>query len=364
MKGKILRETFDKNLNEVIRLKQAEDGRSFFTVVPKGMPVEHMQSLEKPLFAHICVTNKCNLNCPYCYAADHNVSHDMTDEQLKQVVEICNNNDIMCITWTGGEPLLRSNFSEIVLQVYKYGIKQTILTNGTLLETIIGEKWPTKNINFQVSLNNIWNNYVECAPIIEKVKKMIKEGYDIVVTVMLEPKSCELYKKLFDMLVENQISKIRLGFKIPVGRGAFDGDMKEYEKKMREIIPGLFKLKEKYQGILKIDYQFEDANYKFSGLPRRFMICQAGTMEVYIDNNGNAYPCPLFKSYEDLYCGNVFDNSWQSIWQSEAMNKLRKVNECKDCSYICGVWCRALKTAMDGSFYGKSKYCLKTMERI
>lgn len=30
MKGKILRETFDKNLNEVIRLKQAEDGRSFF----------------------------------------------------------------------------------------------------------------------------------------------------------------------------------------------------------------------------------------------------------------------------------------------------------------------------------------------
>ena len=124
-------------MNEVIRLKQAEDGRSFFTVVPKGMPVEHMQSLEKPLFAHICVTNKCNLNCPYCYAADHNVSHDMTDEQLKQVVEICNNNDIMCITWTGGEPLLRSNFSEIVLQVYKYGIKQTILTNGILLENII-----------------------------------------------------------------------------------------------------------------------------------------------------------------------------------------------------------------------------------
>ena len=27
MKGKILRETFDKNLNEVIRLKQAEDFR-------------------------------------------------------------------------------------------------------------------------------------------------------------------------------------------------------------------------------------------------------------------------------------------------------------------------------------------------
>ena len=30
MKGKILRETFDKNLNEVIRLKQAEDFRDSF----------------------------------------------------------------------------------------------------------------------------------------------------------------------------------------------------------------------------------------------------------------------------------------------------------------------------------------------
>lgn len=30
MKGKILIETFDKNLNEVIRLKQAEDFRDSF----------------------------------------------------------------------------------------------------------------------------------------------------------------------------------------------------------------------------------------------------------------------------------------------------------------------------------------------
>ena len=30
MKGKILRETFDKNLNEVIRLTQAEDFRDSF----------------------------------------------------------------------------------------------------------------------------------------------------------------------------------------------------------------------------------------------------------------------------------------------------------------------------------------------
>ena len=34
-------------------------------------------------------------------------------------------------------------------------------------------------------------------------------------------------------------------------------------------------------------------------------MCEAGTTELYIDNNGDVYPCPLLKSYSFLYCGNA-----------------------------------------------------------
>lgn len=79
MDEKILRETFDHNLNESFRLKQLENGLSVFTVIKTTQTNLVTKSMEKPLFAHIRVTSRCNLKCAYCYAEDETTSTDMTD---------------------------------------------------------------------------------------------------------------------------------------------------------------------------------------------------------------------------------------------------------------------------------------------
>lgn len=71
MDEKILRETFDHNLNESFRLKQLENGLSVFTVIKTTQTNLVTKSMEKPLFAHIRVTSRCNLKCAYCYGACH-----------------------------------------------------------------------------------------------------------------------------------------------------------------------------------------------------------------------------------------------------------------------------------------------------
>lgn len=63
MDEKILRETFDHNLNESFRLKQLENGLSVFTVIKTTQTNLVTKSMEKPLFAHIRVTSRCNLKC-------------------------------------------------------------------------------------------------------------------------------------------------------------------------------------------------------------------------------------------------------------------------------------------------------------
>lgn len=161
MDEKILRETFDHNLNESFRLKQLENGLSVFTVIKTTQTNLVTKSMEKPLFAHIRVTSRCNLKCAYCYAEDETTSTDMTDESILSVVKMCHIHGILCITWTGGEPLIRDNFYDVISLAYNYGIKQTILTNGTLLERVHREKWPKDNINFQVSLNEVWIKFEE-----------------------------------------------------------------------------------------------------------------------------------------------------------------------------------------------------------
>ena len=114
MDEKILRETFDHNLNESFRLKQLENGLSVFTVIKTTQTNLVTKSMEKPLFAHIRVTSRCNLKCAYCYAEDETTSTDMTDESILSVVKMCHIHGILCITWTGGEPLIRDNFYDTI----------------------------------------------------------------------------------------------------------------------------------------------------------------------------------------------------------------------------------------------------------
>ena len=361
MDEKMLRETFDHNLNESFRLKQLENGLSVFTVLKTTQTNLVTKSMEKPLFAHIRVTSRCNLKCAYCYAEDETTSTDMTDESILSVVKMCHIHGILCITWTGGEPLIRDNFYDVISLAYNYGIKQTILTNGTLLERVHREKWPKDNINFQVSLNEVWIKFEEAKESIYNARKLIEWGYDVVLTIMLEPVPIKLYMKLIDFLIKVGIKTIRFGFKVPAGLGSQDGSITTYEMRIKDQLPELMSLKQIYKNEFNISYQFEKKSYHETGLPRRFLLCEAGTTEIYSDNNGDVYPCPMLNSLKKLYCGNIFHNTWEEIWDAPAMELLRKIPDCRDCTYNCGVWCRALKFFMDGNLYGKSRYCLKEL---
>lgn len=88
-------------------------------------------------------------------------------------------------------------------------------------------------------------------------------------------------------------------------------------------------------------------------------MCEAGTTLLYIDNNGDAYPCPLFKSDREFLCGNVQRDDWREIWDAEPMKKLRAIPECRDCDYLCNVWCRAIKYFYNRKLTGRGLYCLK-----
>ena len=178
---------------------------------------------------------------------------------------------ILCITWTGGEPLIRDNFYDVISLAYNYGIKQTILTNGTLLERVHREKWPKDNINFQVSLNEVWIKFEEAKESIYNARKLIEWGYDVVLTIMLEPVPIKQYMKLIDFLIKVGIKTIRFGFKVPAGLGSQDGSITTYEMRIKDQLPELMSLKQNYKNEINISYQFEKKSYHETGLPRRFI---------------------------------------------------------------------------------------------
>ena len=81
------------------------------------------------------ITNRCNLKCSHCYmAADAHILPDqLTDEQTIELVDRMHDAGCPVVFLSGGEPMMRSNFWEILERVHSYGIKPTISTNCTVV---------------------------------------------------------------------------------------------------------------------------------------------------------------------------------------------------------------------------------------
>jgi MoaA/NifB/PqqE/SkfB family radical SAM enzyme len=75
------------------------------------------------------LTSKCINDCPYCYGPDHNIK-DLTLKQLKKLFAFLKDNKVDAILLTGGEPLLRNDFKEIIRELKRNNFKIFLDTCG------------------------------------------------------------------------------------------------------------------------------------------------------------------------------------------------------------------------------------------
>ena len=93
----------------------------------------NLDTLKYPLYMYIQLTERCNLNCKFCSITNKGgVEFDF--DALKKVLLQLKKMNIYDIYYSSGEPLLYSKFREIVNYAYSLGIRQTVLTNGILLD--------------------------------------------------------------------------------------------------------------------------------------------------------------------------------------------------------------------------------------
>ncbi len=84
----------------------------------------------------ISVTQKCNLNCPYCHKEGQISSEkELTLKEIGDILEAAKKNGIKKVKITGGEPLLRKDIIDIVKVIKKNNFEDiSLVTNGLLLD--------------------------------------------------------------------------------------------------------------------------------------------------------------------------------------------------------------------------------------
>ncbi len=111
-----------------------------------------------PYNGMIELTDRCNLACVHCYikqpaASREALATEMSTDQVKRVLDQMAEAGTLFLTITGGEPLLRKDFSEIYLYAKRKGFIITLFTNATMVTPEIADmlaEW--KPLSIEVTL--------------------------------------------------------------------------------------------------------------------------------------------------------------------------------------------------------------------
>ena len=105
--------------------------------------------------AHWSITGRCNLKCRHCFMSAPRAKYgELSLEQCLDIVRQISEAGILDISLTGGEPLVRSDFFEIVdaLLAASVTISQ-VYTNGVLVDEALLNGFETRGIRPEFSLS-------------------------------------------------------------------------------------------------------------------------------------------------------------------------------------------------------------------
>ncbi|MFH1510353.1 MAG: radical SAM protein [Candidatus Woesearchaeota archaeon] len=100
--------------------------------------IDRIVSYERPipLYVNLQVTNRCNMGCRFCFLGEHpdGVLPDLPTETIQHMIDKVAAGGARIINYTGGEPLLRPDITEIIRYGKEKGLKTILSTNGILLK--------------------------------------------------------------------------------------------------------------------------------------------------------------------------------------------------------------------------------------
>lgn len=145
----------------------------------------------------VSLTDKCNLRCHYCMPLDQTFMSEekyLSPDEIAEVVSDLVGLGLEEVRLTGGEPLMRRSFPEIVEKLSRSGLKKLALTsNGIYLDKYLDVLKQNKVFHLNISLDSLneenfrkitRGNHLK--KVLANVSKAVDEGFIVKInTVMM-----------------------------------------------------------------------------------------------------------------------------------------------------------------------------------
>lgn len=314
----------------------------------------------KLLAVHLHLTNRCNLECTYCFREStprlpvhHTAEHFVDALRTMQPFAA----DDLKVTFTGGEPMMFPGFEDVVTASTELGYDNLLLTNGVLItpkraafiarhfsEITISLDGPTEEVH---AATRGQGNYER---VLRGIRRLAEAGANVQVKVTVSPDNLAYCQQVSDVVPETV--PVRFTPMMPMGRG---------QQVHREFIDD-----DAFVGLNRGLARATDGKLSSTYLPgARSRRCHAGAYNVSIADTGDVYPCHLFHQ-DDFKLGNIFTQPFDEIFFGrrnetyvEAMDVEANNDVCRTCEvrFLCGGGCKANTLHSIGDYRGVDRYC-------
>lgn len=147
-------------------------------------------------YLRISLLERCNLRCEYCMPEAGIPLRDkkefMSQEELFEIIDEFVSFGIDKIRLTGGEPLLKKNFADILAYISKQPVSIHITTNGILLDRYWEELGQAKIAGLNISIDSLNKDRFNKITrrdfydrVINNIKEATKRGFNVKLNVVL-----------------------------------------------------------------------------------------------------------------------------------------------------------------------------------
>ncbi len=294
----------------------------------------------KPVFGQFEITFRCNIGCVHCYVAEDHAKHELTFQEITDILDQIHQEGCLWLCITGGEPLLRKDFLDIYTYAIKKGFLVTLFTNGTLITPEIADyllEYPPFKID--ISLHGITQQTYERITSVPGSFEKCMRG----IGLLLERGLPLTLKSVGMSLNRDEILTIKK-YVEGLGKATYMFDSIIHPRLDGSKEPCQYRLLP--QEIIDIEYSDEDMLHLWKkcfhsdhtiDAPAYLFSCGAGFTMFNISPYGELQPCHLLRSPSfNLRKGslreglnNLFPKVYTTKYQTDA--------ECQDCQirHIC-----------------------------
>ena len=319
-----------------------------------------LQQTQTPVSINFELTARCNNNCRHCFINLPENETDAKDSELtineiEDLADQAVSNGVLWCLITGGEPLLRDDFSEIYIMLQRKGLLVSVFTNACLInETYVTLFKKYKPRELEVTVYGITEKTYERVSGKKGSYRQFRDGLDLLLTndVPVSLKAMAIHSNVHEIEeIADFCSKYsRKKFKFdPLLHQRYDGD----EARNKKIISERLSSDE----IIRIER---------NNIARKAALiegCDSLIFDQDVDSAGRVFGCGVLKngfevSYDgklrlcssllhpdyvrDLKKMSLMDAYWeiaQNIINARSKNKeyLEKCNKCKmiNLCYFC-----------------------------